>query len=358
MSKGVSRIANCLISGLALVLAVSLSGRAAEGAVGSTMQTVSIPALCGTGSGSGSAVAIVQGSKVGFPAIPILLVTSCPTSTDSGPVIRLFFIDPAPTEGTSTVVKTIDTPVAALTAAPTGGWLSLGLRADAGDLLACGVTATGGTVLYAIDISIFNNNPPAGGTPVPDGTATFLRNGPATSTCAGVTWDVSDKTIFQTSSGSVILHFPATGTATLAPIPSSCAVPNSSVAGLALAGPSLFVGCVPPPVIISSDSLSIKLAASREVQLAAWDGDDAFTDLVRSGDIVLATTPLTPPSEIHQINKTTGVLVRPPFGGPFAEVADLECGAASFGRSSSFRKSYTDAIWVKNQSFNTIKAVE
>ena len=352
MSKGVSRIANCLISGLALVLAMSLSGHAAEGTVGSTIQTVNIPALCGTA--SGSAVAIVQGSKVGFPAIPILLVASCPTSTDGGPVIRLFFIEPGtPTEGISssgTVVKTLDTPVAALPAAPTDGWRSLGLRADAGDLLACGVTATGGTVLYAIDISIFNNTP--------DGTATFLRNGPATSTCAGVTWDVSDKTIFQTSSGSVILHFPATGTATLAPIPSSCAVPNSSVAGLALAGPSLFVGCVPPPVIISSDSLSIKLAASREVQLAAWDGDDAFTDLVRSGDIVLATTPLTPPSEIHQINKTTGVLVRPAFGGPFAEVADLECDAASFGQSSSFGQSYKDAIWVKNQSFNTIKAVE
>src|SRR5439155_3460 len=244
---------------------------------------------------------------------------------------------------------TIDTRVAALAPAPTGGWGSLGLRADTGDLLACGATATG-TVLYAIDISIFNNTP--------DGTATLLRNGPATSTCAGVTWDVSDKTIFQTSSGSVILHFPATGTATLAPIASSCAAPYSSVAGLALAGPSLFVGCVPPPVIISSDSLSIKLAASREVQLTAWDGDDAFTDLVRSGDIVLATTPLTPPTEIHQINKTTGVLVRPAFGGPFAEVADLECDAASFGQSSSFGQSYKDAIWVKNQSFNTIKAVE
>src|SRR5882762_5824721 len=115
MSKGVSRIAQCLVSGLALVLAVSLSGRAAEGAVGSTIQTVDFSALCGTA--SGSAVAIVQGSKVGFPAIPILLVASCPTSTDGGPVIRLFFIAPGtPSEGFSsgTVVTTIDTPVAAL----------------------------------------------------------------------------------------------------------------------------------------------------------------------------------------------------------------------------------------------------
>ena len=348
MNKGVSRIANCLVSGLALILAVSLSARAAEGAVGSTIQTVNIPALCGTA--SGSAVAIVQGSKVGFPAIPILLVASCPGSTEGGPVIRLFFIDPGtPTEGTTslgTVVWTIDTRVAALAPAPTGGWGSLGLRADTGDLLACGATATG-TVLYAIDISIFNNTP--------DGTATLLRNGPATSTCAGVTWDVSDKTIFQTSSGSVILHFPATGTATLAPIASSCAAPYSSVAGLALAGPSLFVGCVPPPFTIGLGSPSIKLAASRGVQLAAWDGDDAIKDLVRSMDIVLATAPLPPPpppSEIHQINKTTGVLVRPAFGGPFAEVADLECDAASFGQS------YKDAIWVKNQSLNKITALE
>src|SRR5437667_1917356 len=80
--KGVSRTANCLISGLALVLATSLSGHAAEGTVGSTIQTLNIPALCGTA--SGSAVASVQGSKVGFPAIPILLLASCPTSTDGG----------------------------------------------------------------------------------------------------------------------------------------------------------------------------------------------------------------------------------------------------------------------------------
>ena len=81
MGKGAARIAKCLISGLALVLAVSLSGRAAEGAVGDVLQTVTIPpaAQCnqGTGTTSGSAVAIVQGSKVGVPAPPILLVITC-----------------------------------------------------------------------------------------------------------------------------------------------------------------------------------------------------------------------------------------------------------------------------------------
>src|SRR2546428_429467 len=194
MGKGAGRIAKCLISGLALVLAVSLSGRAAEGAVGDVLQTVTIPpaAQCnqGTGTTSGSAVAIVQGSKVGVPAPPILLVITCVEVVGATQQVQLRFLDPGtPFEGpssTATLKKTISVIFSAGAVTPDFGFQALALRADTGDLLACGTAEAVGTVLYAIDISIFNNTPPAGGTPIPDGTATFLRSGPATSTCAGV----------------------------------------------------------------------------------------------------------------------------------------------------------------------------
>jgi hypothetical protein len=277
---------------------------AAPAAVGAVLGTVDLPpaAVCG-GPTSGTAVAIVPGGRVGLPKIPILLVTTC---VDGGQA-KLFFIDPGnPPAVPTTVAKTITTvPVAGLLR-----WDALTLRADKGDLLACGVFATSPTTrLYAIDISPFNNTTPAPG--IPDGTATLVVNGPTDSTCAGIAWDVSSnpKTIFQSSTGTNILHFTASGGA-LPPIASGCpGGAGVSVNGLAVAGPSLFVGC--PEVLV----------------------------------------PASEP-QIRRLDKITGAPVGAGLPNPTADIGDLECDGGSFGRT------FRDVVWVKDPFLNQLNAVE
>jgi len=353
MKNPASVIAKSLVLGLALILAVSVMERSAEGAVGDVLQTVFIPggAQCnvGKGSESGSAIAIVQGSKVGYPNVPVVLVISCAQfnfETLSYAAQLRFLAPGVPVEGTSTaeLLKTINTTVNP----GLPGWRALALRADTGDMLAC-IPTEGGTQLYAIDISIFNNNPPTGGTPIPDGTTTFLRNGPANSTCAGIAWDPTDKAIFQASTGANIFRIvQATGATTS--IPSGC---TNGLAGLAFAGPSLFVGCLPPaPAPIGS--------ATPETRLALRDFGDTivsseFTDFLKAiGVVLVGTSP--PPAQIFQINKFTGVDATHPalrtLTAPTDTLTDLECDAASFGAS------FKDAVWVNDPSFREAHAVE
>src|SRR5204863_10199696 len=138
----------------------------------------------------GTALALVPGGKAGFPASPTLLVTSCVSSGEGGSTIRLFFTDP--NGDGPTVVKnfgTIFPSTASAASKPTNGWEALVLRADKGDLLACGTNGAK-TVLWSIDFSPFNT--------IADGTATFLRNGPTGSSCDGIAWDPSDSTVYQT----------------------------------------------------------------------------------------------------------------------------------------------------------------
>jgi len=139
----------------------------------------------------------------------------------------------------ATVAKTLPTTVT-----PDFGWQALTLRADKGDLLACG-TVLGVIKLYAIDFSPF--------TATADGTATFLRDGPTGSTCDGIAWDPADKTIYQSSTGSNVLHLAETATAPAPPVtsvPSGC--PDGLVSGVGIAGASLFVACPAPAIILTA----------------------------------------------------------------------------------------------------------
>lgn len=228
---------------LLVMLALSLGTIAsvAEAAVGDIRFTTFVPsgALCGEGV-FGTALALVPGGKAGFPQSPVLLVTSCVNFIGDGSEIDLFFTDPFfdTGEGTApTVLKTLVTifPSTATAASkPANGWEALVLRADKGDLLACG-TNSGKTVLWSIDFSPFNT--------IADGSATFLRNGPTGSSCGSIAWDPSDSTVYQTPAPGFfsVFHSKNDGTA-LTSINASTAC-ATAITGLGIAGTSLFVAC-------------------------------------------------------------------------------------------------------------------
>jgi hypothetical protein len=209
---------------------------------GTVREIVSIPSsavtMCDGPEGTaGTALAIVPGGKAGFPTSRVLLVNSCVQTTfePAGQQILLLFTDP--NGDGATLVKTLVTSLPAnATAAskPTNGWQALALRADKGDLLACGTNGNS-TVLWSIDFSPFNSTP--------DGTATFLRNGPPGSSCGSIAWDPSDGTVYQTpASGFGVLHTKDNGNA-LASVPVPNAACNTAITGLGVAGTSLFVAC-------------------------------------------------------------------------------------------------------------------
>jgi hypothetical protein len=203
--------------GLSVAAALGLTVAVADAAVGDVLATVAIPAGALCEEDSGTAVAIVPGGKAGFPAIPVLLVTSCRD--------KLFLIDPA---SPAAPVRTLTTSIN-----PAGGWTALSARADTGDLLACAAP----NVLYSIDFSTLNT--------VADGTATLLRSGPEGSTCAGIAWDSADKTIYQTGvtgGANVVFKFGDSASSSATSVPAGCPA-GLEVRGIAVAGTSLFVSC-------------------------------------------------------------------------------------------------------------------
>src|SRR5262249_20733903 len=153
---------------------------------------------------------------------------------------NIFFLDPATVDASNNaaLVKTFPTIFPATPPAnslPANGWEALVLRANKGDLLACGTNAAGGTVLWSVDFSPFNNTNPPSNPPGPDGTATFLASGPGGSSCRGIAWDALDKTIYQTPSavGANVLHLSETGTLLSPSVPSGC---TTQISGLGIAG--------------------------------------------------------------------------------------------------------------------------
>ncbi len=292
--------------GLLIVFGIATAGGGAEAAVGSLLKNVIIPngAVCNNGDGGdpGTALGLVPGSKAGFPKIPILLVTSCTEfPLEGSPTTRLFFLNPFNPDSESSaavLVRTLPTPGVT----PDNGWESLVLRADRGDLLACG-SFDGSLRLHAIDFSPFSA--------AVDGTATLLRNAPEGAACDGIAWDPSDQTIYQSSDGDNVLHFLPTGTGTLTPVPHGCGA-GRDVTGVHVSGVSLFVTC--------ANADSDATPGIRQIAKAAPFGE------VRSFNF-------TPPSQ-------------PGIGG------DLEYDPVSFASQGK------DALWVIDEFGGRIFAYE
>lgn len=282
-----------------VALAIGATASSAAAAVGSLLSTVSIPtdAQCFAGEGydSGTAVAVVPGSKVGYPNIATLLVTSCVRRFFSGEFTSfqtvLSYLNPANVDdgGNAELVATL------LLSDSAPAFQSLVLRPDQGDLLGC--SAGEGTEIYAIHFSIFD--------PVGAGNVSFMRTAPSGATCDGIAWDPSDRSIYQSSSGPNVLHYLPTGTGALPGVPHGC---SSFVTGVQVAGVSLFVAC-------------------------PGDGED-------------------PPSVIRQISKANGTLVT-----SFAFTAPDQLGDLEYD-STTFAAQGKDALWTKDQFSDQLYAAE
>ena len=285
--------------------------------LGDVLREVNLPATvaCTSDLNLRTSVAVVQGSKVGFPDKPVLLVTSCwvaPTdSTQNGDTLRssLFILDPGVpavggTTSTATRLTTITTTVA-----PQKGWGALAFRPDKGDFLGCatGLPPTPHKI-YSIAYS---------------GTATFLFNAVAAEgPCDGIAWDPSNQTIYMSPDVSnTIYHYasnPQVNTETgqaipLATFPTQPLVAPAgyegpttcSNSGLAVMGGTLFIGC---------------------------DGE----------------------TNLFQLNKDTGVIIRSFTPAASLRTEDLECDPVTFAAMNK------DALWSMNgvQGSNTMFAFE
>jgi hypothetical protein len=298
-----------VVQGFAIALATGMIAVGAEAAIGERIATLSIPtdAQCNNaGPHSGTAVAVVPGGKAGFPAHPVLLVTTCVHFPPiEGPVQRLLFFLALPSEGSTATLITPPLVVTGVTSNSDFGALSL--RPDTGDLLACLPGGESPNSLYAVHFSPFDT----AGAP---GTVTFLRQSPGGSTCDGIAWDPSDKTIYQSASTppSTVLRFAATAGAPATSVPSGC---TGVVTGIEVAGVSLFVAC-PGGTTVTGD--------------------------------------------IRQLDKTTGTLVTQQvtpsilkqgrYVLPIAYPADVQYDPVSFGPR--------DAIWVKDEYSAQLIAIE
>lgn len=292
MRAEIRRRAACqaVAAGFAFAILITGSPPPAFAAIGDTLANVTVPAAAQClGINLRTSIAVVPGSKLGFPQIPILLVTSCyvgfePSAAETAQRNQLFVIDP------STMPATLKTTLTT-TFAPPHGWGALAHRPDKGDLIGCAShNFPAAHKIYAIDYSDF--------TATPNGAATFLFNAQNDQfeICDGLAWDPSNETIYMgTDVNHTIYHYSATGTL-LGTFPSPL-LPESEIrcpkSGLSVVGGTLFVGC--------------------------------------NGQSIL-----------FQLDKTTGAVIRsftPPEG---TRTEDLECDPFTFAAS------HKDALWTMN----------
>ena len=216
--RGLSSLA--VVSGV-LSLALAMVPMPVLGMTGSDLRTVNVPpgAVCGTSEfqTSGTALAVVQGSKVGRTE-PLLLVTSCNN--------MLFFFDPVAAPAVPTVTSLTITPAI-------GTPTMLALRSDRLDLLAC-VPVVGGGSVYRINYSSLAPNP---------GAATLLFSVAA---CQGIAWDAVSDRVYSGSSPEGLRIDVVTetggsiGDGGVSFFPAGC---DTSRNALAVGGASLFVAC-------------------------------------------------------------------------------------------------------------------
>jgi hypothetical protein len=213
MSAGFRSITSLAITIAALALAVPLP---ALGATGDDLRTVNVPAAAQCGGTSGTALAVVQGSKVGRPE-PFLLVTSCNGT--------LFFFDPVAAPGVPTVTSLTITPAISPT--------MLAARSDRLDLLACVPPAfEGPSSIYRINYSALGANP---------GAATLMFT---VQSCDGLAWDpLADRVYNGAPSEGYAVNVVTESGGTVGDgttfFPSGC----DSTGTVAIGGASLFAAC-------------------------------------------------------------------------------------------------------------------
>ena len=271
-----------------------------QAAVGDVLRTVTVGAQALCAPSSGTSVALVQGTRVGLPQYPVLLVTTCFAAGGSASAkakrATLYFLDPA----NGAVVKTVQTRSGTAAFAPGNGWAQVVLAANKGVLYGCGDEGS----LYSIDYISTNT--------VTDGTLTQVTVKPAAATtCAGLAWDPSNSTIYQ-AAGATIYHFNPTGAALPNSAPASFPAPtNCTVSGLTAVGGLLLVAC--------SNNGTVK-----------------------------------------RIDKTSGALLAndPSLTFPSTALADLECDAVTFGTAPfpSEVMGETAAVWSKRASSEHVTA--
>ena len=271
-------------------------------------------------SGFSTAVAVVPGAAVGFPQEPVLLVTACAilepeSSAEWNQGSKLYFFRPS-SESSSPLltVETLDGPYQF---APSGGWGSLALRADKGDLIGCGNSGRydEGTSHPVYRIALSKSFANSDG--LPTTSVVRLFNGEVNSNtpfCSGLAWDSVDNKIHQNPRGSREVfrfsEFPVEGYETSLTVPQQC---NSAVvgdgeitvgraSGLALSGQNLYIGCGGDP-------------------------------------------------KIYRVNKNTGQVVLF-FGSTNLQTADLECDPVTFGAQQK------DVLWTKGAFDSSLIAVE
>ena len=226
------------IGAIVMLVAMATVPGEAVAAVGDLLRTVTVgvEADCSAfNPGIGTSVAIVQGPKVGLPQFPVLLVTSCLASGGSKSVkekrATLYLLNPL----NGNVVKTIQTKLSGSAFAPGDGWAQLVMAANKGVLYGCGTD--GG--LYTID---YISSPTDA---VPDGTVTQKSKPLLATSCAGLAWDPSNNSVYQ-SIGGTIFHFNPEGGAVPgnpAPPASFSAPSGCTVSGLSVVGGVLLVAC-------------------------------------------------------------------------------------------------------------------
>jgi hypothetical protein len=237
-AQGRWHVGGRIVGAMALLIAMTVFAEPSVAVTGDVKQSVTLPLAAQCGSAGGTSVALVQGSKVNFPAFPTLLVTSCFASGGSAAAITkratLYFDDPL-TVAAAAPVKTLLTHLAGSGAAfsPGSGWAQLAIRANKGDLLACGDEGS----VYVIDYSVFSATADGTAAPVPK------PSGVSIASCVGLTWDPSNSSVYQ-STGGTIFHWFITPAGAVAASPLSFSAPTGcTVSGLSVVGGVLLASC-------------------------------------------------------------------------------------------------------------------
>ena len=290
--NGISVPGLASVGGLFLAVLGAIASAPAHAAfnVGAALRSITPAAVAQCGNQGGTSMAIVQGSRLsGVDSLqyPVLLAITCLSNSDAAKRSQVYFIDPA----TGNVIKTLQTTIAGVAAAPDNGWAHLVNRPDKGDLLGCGNNGQ----IYSIDYNQFNATA--------DGIATLLpRPSGLSSSCGALAWDPEEDMIYQglvTGNGSIDVARFKDGTTTLLATVNLPCTPG----GLAVTGGALVVAC---------DGVSTILRADK-------------------------TT-----GAILGVNGTLGVLGFPANTKLSPDLGDLACDPATFAGD------FKDAMWSRN----------